>query len=1035
MMDKTSADRINEMIEAVMKVARGNYSVQIELSPQNDDLDSLATGLNMMIDDIKNEISERKRLEKEAQRRAGQNALIYKVGQRVSGELELEAVLSEIVSAVRDAFDYHNVMLDMVDEESGDMVVQSIAGAYVDFFPKDKLRIPIGKGMTGYAAATGKTQVSGDVSQDPHYIRDVEETKSELAVPIKSGKKVLGVLDIQSDKLNAFDEVDINTMETLSTQIAAAIENARLYKQAQREITERKRAESEREKILESLQERYKELNCLYGIDEISRREGVTIEELLKKIVRLIPPGWQYPEITGVCITFEGKEYKTRNFKKTKWMQKADIMVNNKKTGLIKVSYLAEKPESDEGPFLRDERNLINAIAGRLGQIIERKKTEEAIQKETAKLRAMIAGMEEGVVFADSQDRIVEVNDYFLNLVNKDKSEVLGKILWECHLGKSVQKVKNIIKNFKQKKDSPPVIVQKPLANLETVWRSQPIYRNNKYDGVLLNIIDVTKLVSAHKEAQAANSAKSEFLANMSHEIRTPLNGIFGMTELALGTKITPEQREYLEATMTSAESLMKIIDDILDFSKIEARKIELEPINFNLRDSIGGMLSSLALQAHNKGLELAYHVPHDIPERLIGDPGRLRQILINLINNAIKFTEKGEVVVSIKEVSQTNDKTTLHFGVTDTGTGIPKAQQQLIFDAFIQADGSMARKHGGTGLGLAISKQLVKLMGGRIWVESKVGKGSTFNFTVRFGLQKDKAEELIPAILEDLKNLRVLLVDDNATNRLILKEIFSSWHMELEAVESGRKALAAIEQARKTGKPFSLFLIDSRMPEIDGFTLAEKIKNNPDLAGASIVMLTSAGVRGDAARCKKLGISAYLTKPIRQSELLDAIMFVLGTSPKRRKQVPLITRHIVKESRQLFRILLAEDNVINQKVAVHILEKKGHKVSVANNGQDVLRALRKDRFDLILMDVQMPKIDGFEATASIREKEKETGFHIPIIAMTAHALKGDRERCLDAGMDDYIAKPLKAEELMKKIDYVMSKLKTINKKNESHKK
>jgi len=672
-------------------------------------------------------------------------------------------------------------------------------------------------------------------------------------------------------------------------------------------------------------------------------------------------------------------------------------------------------------------------VLGIARDIKERKQAEEKLRLHSL----LLTNMDEGVYLIRASDGIiVYTNPALERMFGYDPGEMIGKhvSIVNAPTQRSPEKrAKEIIKVLNKigKWEGEVNNIKKDGTSF-WCYAIVSTFEHYEYGPVWISVhTDITErkqaeeaLRQAKKEAETANRAKSKFLANMSHEIRTPLNGIFGMTELALGTKLTPEQREYLEATMTSAESLMKIIDDILDFSKIEAKKIELEPINFNLRDSIGGMLSSLALQAHNKGLELAYHVLHDIPERLIGDPGRLRQILINLVNNAIKFTEKGEVVVSIKEVSQTNNKTTLHFAVTDTGTGIPKTQQQLIFDAFIQADGSMARKHGGTGLGLAISKQLVELMGGRIWVESKVGKGSTFNFTVRFGLQRGKAEELIPAILENLKNLRVLLVDDNATHRRILKEMFSNWNMELKAVESGRKALAAIEQARKTGKPFSLFLIDSRMPKIDGFTLAEKIKNNPDLAGASIVMLTSAGVRGDAARCKKLGISAYLTKPIKQSELLDTIMFVIGTSPKRRKQAPLITRHTIMESRQRFRILLAEDNVINQKVAVHILEKKGHKVSVANNGQEVLRTLRKDRFDLILMDVQMPKIDGLEATTSIREKEKETGFHIPIIAMTAHALKGDRERCLDAGMDDYIAKPLKAEELMKKIGNVMSKMK-----------
>jgi signal transduction histidine kinase/CheY-like chemotaxis protein/ligand-binding sensor domain-containing protein len=540
---------------------------------------------------------------------------------------------------------------------------------------------------------------------------------------------------------------------------------------------------------------------------------------------------------------------------------------------------------------------------------------------------------------------------------------------------------------------------------------------------------EITERKRLEKEAQAANLAKSEFLARMSHEIRTPLNGIFGMTELALDTKLKREQREYLETIKQSAESLMTIINDILDFSKIEARKVEFVLINFNLHECVYDTVSSLALLAHKKGLELACHVPPHVPDAVVGDPGRLRQIITNLVSNAIKFTEKGEVVVDVKIESQTEDEISLHFAVTDTGIGIPESKQRGIFAAFEQADSSMAREHGGSGLGLAITLQLVELLGGQIWIESRVGRGSIFHFTLNFGLKKRPEEKLVPAKVGDLKSLPVLVVDDNATNRAILKEMLTNWHMKPVTVNGGQSALAAMKKAKKAGKPFPLLLIDANMPHMDGFTLAKKIKESPNLEGAFIMMLTSSGIRGDAARCRKLGIVAYLVKPIKQSDLLDAIMLVLGTAPERKEKVPLITRHIIKESHQRFRILLAEDNIVNQKVAVHILEKNGHKVSVANNGQEALRALRKNRFDLILMDVQMPRMDGFEATAFIRDKERKTGFHIPIIAMTAHALKGDRERCLDAGMDDYIAKPLRAEGLIKKIDFAVSKVKKRQKK------
>jgi len=660
-------------------------------------------------------------------------------------------------------------------------------------------------------------------------------------------------------------------------------------------------------------------------------------------------------------------------------------------------------------------------------------------RKQAEKVRAFLASIvessDDSIIGTDLDGRILSWNYGAEKLFQYTAEEAIGQritlLFAEGHQTdhlKSLEKIRRQerierFEGIRVRKGGIPIEVsvilspiRDPLGRLQGV---SAIYRD-----ITASKRADAELMKAKEAAEAASRAKSTFLATMSHEIRTPMNGILGMTELVLDSELTPDQRDNLDLVHLSAESLLTVINDILDFSKIEAGKLEFESIPFDLRDRLGEIMQTLGFRAHQKGLELIYDVHPDVPSTLSGDPGRLRQILVNLVGNAIKFTEQGQIVLQVEIESVAADKACVHFSVRDTGAGIPAEQQEKIFEAFSQADQSMTRKYGGTGLGLTICSRFVEMMGGRIWVVSQAGQGSTFHFTANLSVQAPLSEQATPLHPTGLRNLPVLIVDDNFTNRQVLSGIVAQWGMIPTAVEGGRAAMLALEAAKDSGNPFPLVLLDGQMPEIDGFTLAKQIQDHPELVRTTIMMLTSADQLGDAMLCRELGISAYLVKPVRQSELLNLICKSLQQIPADQPNAKRV-RSAPRPAGRPFQVLVAEDNMVNQTLARRLLERRGYAITVVGDGRAALAALDRESFDLVLMDIQMPGMDGFEATAVIRQREESAGTHIPIVAMTAHAFKGDQERCLAAGMDAYISKPVRQQELYATIEAILGQTRT----------
>jgi two-component system, sensor histidine kinase and response regulator len=962
---------------------------------------------------ITEDITDRKRTEAELAKHALFASLRAEVGIALGQNHSQREVLTRCAGLLVQYLDVAFLHIWTLNDADQLLEMQAHAGAGTDCY-EPHARMPVGISTIGEIARRREAHCTDELRADPQ-LADREWVRREGVVafagyPLLIGDRLVGVLD--SFARTALSLEVLGELNSVAARIAQYLDR----KRAERALRE---AKVYTQSTLDSITDFFYAFdlngNLVSWNKTLSSVSGYSDQELFSKSVLDFFQGEDVDRISEALK----RVYRDGTAKE-------DAVFVPKEGGRIPCEF--------NSSLIRDAAGSVVGISGTGRDITGRKRAEKALKDQEHLLRVIIDTIPACIARIDNDLRYLLVNKEYTDwfgqpagrLLGRQVPEVIGAAAWEVARSPIEQVLTGVPASFLHQRVRADGALRWLHASLAPFVDSAGLP-----SGYVIHIADVTDMRAAVEEMQAAkeqadsaNLAKSEFLANMSHEIRTPMNGVIGMTQLLAETDLDEEQAGYVQAVQSSSDSLLGVINDILDFSKIEAGKLDLDTVSFDLREGLGDVLHTLARRASEQGLELSLRVPAEVPDLVTGDPARLRQVVINLVANAIKFTACGEVTLSVSCEKQTADEVCLKFAVADTGLGIGAGRLQDIFEPFSQEDMSTTRRFGGTGLGLTISARLVEMMGGRIWAESTLGCGSTFYFTATFGLPRGLPVRGIPGESESLRNLRVLVVDDNTTSRHILEELLEEWGMRPVAADSAPSALRMVAQAKDSGAPFRLLLLDAGMPRTDGFQLVEKIRDAHGDADAAILMLSSLDRRGDLARCREQGIAAHLTKPVGRSSLREALLIALGRrAPKRAVSSPGPPAELPCQTRRLS-ILLAEDNRINQQVAIGMLVKQGHSVTAVANGREALDAVSGPStkpFDLVLMDVQMPELGGFEVTALIREKERESGGHLPILALTARALEGDRESCLQAGMDGYLTKPFDSGALYRALEAVLS--------------